>query len=300
MTTMPATLAAFDRHAGKDERSYDTAGARTLIKTVEQIATRHGWRPYEAFRRTVELVDCCARSGGRPGPADDEFVRHARAFDDQALTLASRFLADLWTTAWPDGFSDREPPDFRDHLGTAYMAICGSDKFNGQYFTPWPVAKMMALMLQGDPEAETRGRGPDNPVTVCDPAVGSGVMLLAHAASVPWRLVQEGRYAYFGMDSDPTCANMARLNLWCRGIGVVWCGLTEEGRDRFGLDDETIAAAEALAPHGKVPVATIARESARDFAEVGRALTRLDGGGVAAGTAPPAPRTAKAPPRRRG
>lgn len=51
------------------------------------------------------------------------------------------------------------------------------------------------------------------PVTVCDPCVGSGIMLLAAAFASPAWMVQAGLIQFYGMDIDPTCVRMARCNV---------------------------------------------------------------------------------------
>jgi methylase of polypeptide subunit release factors len=53
---------------------------------------------------------------------------------------------------------------------------------------------------------------------VCDPCVGSGSLLLAHAACHPLWLAQIGYVQYSGMDIDPLCVEMCRLNLRLYGV----------------------------------------------------------------------------------
>lgn len=279
------------------ETYWDTNGARLFVDVCERISSKVGWRPYEAFRRSVEIADAAARAGGRPGEHEDRYMRLIAGIDRGVLDLIAEFMGTLYLTAWPHGVSVDQPPDFRDHLGTAYMAITQSDKFLGQYFTPWPVAKFMADILC-DP-AEARARTPDNPLTICDPAVGSGVLLLAYAEALPWRAIQEGRVAFFGQDKDPCCAHMAFLNLWCRGLGGRWPAPLLIGRDLALIDAALAEAARATAPHGHVPPDVIAAESCPDYAAVGRALGRLDGSHRDPAAAPPAPRVGKVKPNRR-
>jgi len=57
-----------------------------------------------------------------------------------------------------------------------------------------------------------------DPVRICDPCVGSGRMLLAHAACHPLWLSQIGYLQYFGLDIDPLCVEMCRLNLRLYGL----------------------------------------------------------------------------------
>jgi hypothetical protein len=56
------------------------------------------------------------------------------------------------------------------------------------------------------------------PVRICDPCVGSGILLLAHAACHPRWLVDIGYVQYAGVDIDPLCVEMCRLNLRLYGL----------------------------------------------------------------------------------
>jgi len=54
-------------------------------------------------------------------------------------------------------------------------------------------------------------------ITVGEPAAGSGVMLLAAIASVPPWITNYQLIDYFAVDIDPTCAQMARIQLLLYG-----------------------------------------------------------------------------------
>jgi len=84
---------------------------------------------------------------------------------------------------------------------TVTATIAGADGFWWWLSKAWPRIK---------PRTE--------PVTVCDPCVGSGILLLAHAACHPRWLAQIGYVQYVGCDIDPLCCAMARLNLRLYGI----------------------------------------------------------------------------------
>ena len=56
------------------------------------------------------------------------------------------------------------------------------------------------------------------PITVCDPCVGSGRMLLTTAACYPAWAVQLGLVQFFGADIDPMCVQMARINIMLYGL----------------------------------------------------------------------------------
>ena len=84
---------------------------------------------------------------------------------------------------------------------TLAASVTGQDAFWWWLAKAWPLLK---------PKIE--------PVRICDPCVGSGILLLAHAACHPLWLAQIGYVQYSGMDIDPLCVEMARLNLRLYGI----------------------------------------------------------------------------------
>jgi len=55
-------------------------------------------------------------------------------------------------------------------------------------------------------------------ITVYDPCVGSGVMLLAAAKQFPKRALDVGFVQFYGTDIDATCVKMARLNCMLYGL----------------------------------------------------------------------------------
>lgn len=57
-----------------------------------------------------------------------------------------------------------------------------------------------------------------DPITICDPCVGSGVMLLAAARQFPAWAAQAGLVRFFGMDIDQTCVTMAQVNMMLYGL----------------------------------------------------------------------------------
>jgi type I restriction enzyme M protein len=86
---------------------------------------------------------------------------------------------------------------FCDPLGALYEQLI-SKGHNGQFFTPDPVAELLAKLTAAG-EAQTGER-------VLDPACGSGRMLLAAAK------VNRHR-RFYGADIDPLCCKMALVNM---------------------------------------------------------------------------------------
>lgn len=64
------------------------------------------------------------------------------------------------------------------------------------------------------------------PLTVCDPCCGGGIMLMAAVQQFPPWMAQMGLVQFFGQDIDPMCCRMTQVNLMLAGVGY--------GKIRFG------------------------------------------------------------------
>ncbi|GAC1651498.1 MAG: hypothetical protein NVS4B9_42050 [Ktedonobacteraceae bacterium] len=108
---------------------------------------------------------------------------------------------------------------YQDILGAVYMELGQSDRRFGQYFTPWPVARLMAGINLGDLRPLEPGQPP---LRFLEPCVGSGVLILAAVETIEERcpgMIARGEVEFYGMDIDPVCVKMARLNMALHGIG---------------------------------------------------------------------------------
>ena len=104
---------------------------------------------------------------------------------------------------------------YGDPLGNFYQEYFSHGN-NGEYFTPWNVAYMMAEML--DPEPTD---------TVLDPACGSGIMLLAARCVIHKKhgWLASSRYGrnLYGMDISDRMAKMAKINLYLTDYVYMIC-----------------------------------------------------------------------------
>ncbi len=87
----------------------------------------------------------------------------------------------------------------KEILGYIYMEWNISNKHSGQFFTPFSVAKMMAMLT-----GETGG-------LINDPACGSGIMLIAKATILTNEEIDKSLFV--GQDLDLTCIKMTALNM---------------------------------------------------------------------------------------
>ena len=85
-----------------------------------------------------------------------------------------------------------------------------------------PLAEALALMTTAFPEETERffferllpyAVDKTEPFTVADVCCGSGVMLLAAARQFPRWAIDSGLVQFYGVDIDPLCVEMCRLNI---------------------------------------------------------------------------------------
>jgi len=111
----------------------------------------------------------------------------------------------------------------QDFLGDIYTSLGLLNKNNGQVFTPYPVAKMMALSLCANWAERIAEKGF---VSVNDPCCGSGVMLIAAANVAKEQGINyQHSVVFVGQDIDFTVAMMAYIQLSLLGcVGYIGVG----------------------------------------------------------------------------
>ena len=97
-----------------------------------------------------------------------------------------------------------------DILGKIYHELQLNNEWNGQYFSPDDICRMMAMIV--NPSDETIKE--DGYVTINDPTCGSGAMLIGSV----WAMKQRGidcknKCLFVGQDIDIRCVWMAYIQL---------------------------------------------------------------------------------------
>lgn len=242
--------------------------AAAIVKCLEKI-TATGRRPGEIFEDWLELTEATldmlpahARSAAQTGqlaedsPEVAETWNRVRSHYGEAQRWVFERFAEAFGVLLQNAHEPDGRPTYQDIVGEIYMAWGWPSSGLGQYFTPWPVASMMAQMVSdGEQEVHERLKAAIEksplvqammfagmvlegdeafkwfvtrlvpaclehyePITVCDPCIGSGVMVLAHANTMPAWMVQMGLVQYYGVDIDSTCVKMARTNFKLYGL----------------------------------------------------------------------------------
>jgi hypothetical protein len=186
----------------------------TAVKAIaKELDDGYRTRPGEMFRAMISEI--MVVWGFKPWvPVADE----VRGKIDRAIAAYDRAVA------------ESEP--FLDILGPLYeeLASRGGKQLLGQFFTPWPIACMMAEVTNPlELDVPT-----DRLLTVCDPACGSGILLLSTASLI---LRKQGAdalrgWSFYGCDLDSICARMTAVQMAANcsvhnlfvGEVIVFCG----------------------------------------------------------------------------
>lgn len=234
--------------------------AAQIIKRLEYV-TASGNNPSNIFGDWLAMTEAALEAL----PRHVEAAKTGQPLIDTPETAAlfqrlhSRYTAPYW-----DHFAGaftalaESADEWQDTIGDVYMQWGMPNKWAGQFFTPWNIAKCMAQITMTDtlPQLHSRiktaiGQSVEaqalllaglciqdpaeaeqwfynrvlpaaaplvDPLTVCDPCCGSGVMLLAAASECPRWALDWGLVRFYGMDIDQTCVSMARVNCMLYGL----------------------------------------------------------------------------------
>lgn len=180
---------------------------KELLKGFESNHVFAHMHPYDLYRQWLEAVWALLNLPSDPQGFKGTLDRYTYAQGQELGRLFSLYVVAV------------EELPFRDILGTLFMRLDIKSVQAGQFFSPYPIAEMMARM-QFDRDSFQALVSERGTVSVCDPAVGSGVMLLAFAKVVHDSLGREGtdRLRLYGNDIDIRCVNMCRIQLRLNGL----------------------------------------------------------------------------------
>lgn len=200
----------------------------TLAKHISSVSWRYSM--YDIFSDTVAMAAYCLANGleyPHHSLASDEerreywkehnkraynrelsYLALAKKYNQQELSSIASIVAKmiaLLSECTRDGV-------FNDHLGNLFMSLELGNKSTGQFFTPYHISKLSAMVTQGNLHCE-------GVLTVTDPCVGAGGMLLAAADVFREQGINYAeRMLAYGCDVDIRCVQMAYLQLSWAGI----------------------------------------------------------------------------------
>ena len=207
-----------------------------MERTIESLARRFErnpvfthQHPYDLYRNWLESAWAFLEAWRDPDGFKAVLDRYTREQGEEFGRLLVMYAEAV------------EANPFNDILGDLFMRLDVNSVRAGQFFTPWPIAEMMAK-INFDKESFKQLVEEKGEVTVCDPAVGSGVMLLAYAKVVNDAFGRWGtdRLRLYGQDIDLRCVNMCRIQLRMNGL------------DGVGRTLGVLTAGSAIKPSGQL------------------------------------------------
>lgn len=174
-----------------------------LLKTLDEAARRSGISRGQAFEDFLHMT-VCSLSGGR---MEEQYLAVVKKHSEgKKGRRGCDSIAELFAKSIAAMETEETRGEMKDILGDLYQGAITYGEA-GQFFSPPPIARMMAAMTIGDVPEEAK----HEKKSVCDPACGSGRMLLAVAEKQP-------HWLFVGQDVDLRCVRMCAINLALRNL----------------------------------------------------------------------------------
>jgi hypothetical protein len=203
---------------------------RELVKLIRSFS--HGHHQYTVFADFVELCALAISNSVDRAQFDVREKRYLEIVGKYSRDEVERFLQMLGLLAMSFDLRVRSG-DLTDVLGQIYMMLeLGNDRA-GQFFTPYSVSHLMAMMTVGDGGEEVREGGF---MRLQEPACGAGGMVIAaaHALMDAGRNYQQTLHATC-IDIDPCCVHMAYVQMSLLHIPAIVVHGNALSQDVWGL-----------------------------------------------------------------
>jgi type I restriction-modification system DNA methylase subunit len=174
----------------------------TAQKLLEGISGRTYRRQHEVFRSFVTMVSSLVTLD------EARLIKEREQWEERErkdFELAREALVE-----------QMEARPFTDMLGELHMewGSKGDQQWHGEFYSPTEICRMMARCLIGD----ASNLKDKNPVTLMEPACGSGRMMLAAAEALKEQGISPQRLAVTCIDTSDMACDMTIINLTLWGI----------------------------------------------------------------------------------
>ena len=177
---------------------------RQIVKIIEQnYYLFRGWS--NAFEQVLDLILYALNRD------EEEYMKLVGQMDKRAVYKAAE-ISGLLIKAFCHDYC------IWGYLGEVYMQIgsLSKSKAFGQFFTPFHICEMMAKMQLGDvKQLIEKAKKENRRITVAEPCVGSGAMLLACKKVIMQEVGLAGldHFEFYGTDIDATCVKMCKIQM---------------------------------------------------------------------------------------
>jgi type I restriction-modification system DNA methylase subunit len=178
---------------------------KELLKLFNALAYRHSaWQVFSDFNEAAAISVSNAIDRTQKETREARYMQLIQRYQKEELAKFPQMLAEL-TLALED-----EPSDI---LGRTFHELELHNKWAGQFFSPYPLCRMMARMI-ADKEQVGAIIAERGFVRAAEPAVGSGAMVIAGAQELlDSGINYQQHFHVTATDIDAKCVHMAYLQL---------------------------------------------------------------------------------------
>lgn len=184
-----------------------------LIAEIRNLAQSQGLNT--VFTTFLEITANSIAAQMDPDNAEEREKRYAEIaskMEPETLDSYARMLAMLWLAI------HEHEDDPCDILGDIYHELRLNNEWNGQFFTPDNICRMMAEVI--NPVTDTTDH--NGPITINEPSCGSGTMVIGAVWAMKRKNFDFQRNSFFvAQDIDIRCVWMAYIQLSLYGIPAV-------------------------------------------------------------------------------
>ena len=196
---------------GKNHIRLDTEQQKGIYGRFRYLADRYGrWEVWADFITMSACSLCLSDRQQR----EEEYAGIVKKYKpDEVQRFAEMFALTVKAL---------EINPNQDFLGDLFMRFDLGNTWKGQFFTPYNICQCMASLTAGNLKSQL---GQQPWVSVCDPAVGAGALMIAFAQEcVSQKINYQTNVLFVGQDVDRTAAMMGFVQLsllGCPGYVVV-------------------------------------------------------------------------------
>ena len=178
-----------------------------FIKTMNKLSySRHKWEVWRDFTELAALA--IQQSTHFTETREERYMSTVGRYEHDEVKLFPQLLG-ITTAALELGFSD--------FLGELFQELELASKWHGQFFTPYPICKMMASIT-----LDTKPFVNGGVVSISEPACGGGAMIIAACEHLHEQNINYQRQLKItATDVDLTACHMAYIQLSLLGCNAV-------------------------------------------------------------------------------
>jgi len=185
---------------------------KDMEKTLRRLGDRHGlWRVFTDF---LEMTACALSNAVDPrfrGQREERYMQIIKPYTREEVNEFPKLLGMLVLAFEGVGFAD--------FLGPLFNMLELQNRHAGQFFTPYPVALMMAKMTLHDAKDLVAKHGF---ITFSEPCVGAGVTVIAAAQALEEEGLNYQQVMHVtAQDIASYCAHMAYIQFTLLHIPAV-------------------------------------------------------------------------------